>query len=258
MSTARRNRPTSTAHPAVYLRVSSEEQARSGLGIEAQRTACTAELERRGLAGAVEYLDDGISGTTPIAKRDGLRRLLADVEAGTVSIVITLDTSRIARGVSLIKAVADVLLAHAVVFVSIKESYIDTSTAVGAMLFHNKIAIDQFESDITSERTRAALAERKRKHGYAAGPMPLGYQRPPGQECISVDDQAAGIVRVIFAQRSQGATMAAIAALMNEQHPRPAGASWYASTIKIILDNAPRYRGQLTHWPAILHEGTPQ
>ena len=254
MAPPRRNRqPAPTAHAAIYLRVSSEEQKKTGLGIGDQRLRCIEELARRGYADHVEYIDEGISGTKSIEKREGLRHLLEDVQAGKVAIMATLDTSRIARGVSLIKAVADVLITHGVIFVSIKESYIDTSTAVGAMLFHNKIAIDQFESDITSERTRAALAERGRLHSYKAGRLPLGYQREPGQERITVDDQAAALVRMVFAARGHGMTMAAIADQMNTADcPAPRGRQWYASTIKTIIDNAPRYRGLVEHWPAIL------
>ncbi len=249
--TAKRLKPTkASATAAYYLRVSSDEQKRSGLGIEAQRTACHAELERRGLvpSQATEYKDEGISGTKPILKRPGLRSLINDVQTGKISMVITLDTSRIARKVTIIKHAADTFISNNVIFVSIKESYIDTSTAVGAMLFHNKIAIDQFEADITGERTKAALAERKRKYGYAAGNLPMGYTRNPETEIISIHETNAALVRIIFALRAEGHTLQFIA----DQMAHATHKNWYPGTVRVILNNQAKYRGAELGFPQIV------
>jgi site-specific DNA recombinase len=241
--------------PAIYLRVSTDEQADSGLGIHAQRTRCVAQCLAKGWPEPREYLDEGISGTiAPGPKRPGLDQLLADVRAGTINAVVVLDLSRLARSVKLVTSMIDELDAADVAFVSCKENF-DTSTAMGRAMLGIVAVFGQLERDLTSERTVAALAERGKQHGYKSGRLPFGYRREPGQELIEVDNQAADLVRTVFAARAAGATMRAIAAEMAPVGPGPRGQQWHASTIKTILDNGPYYRGEVDHWPAIL-EGT--
>lgn len=238
--------------PAIYLRVSTDEQADSGLGIAAQRARCEAQCMAKGWPAAAVYADEGISGTiAPGPKRPALAQLLGDVAAGRVNAVIVLDLSRLARSVKLVTSMIDELDAAGAAFVSCKENF-DTSTAMGRAMLGIVAVFGQLERDLTSERTVAALGERGKQHGYKAGRLPYGYQREPGRELIEVDDQAAGQVRAIFAQRAAGATMRAIAGQLAQGGPGPRGAGWHASTIKTILDNAPYYRGHVDHWPAIL------
>lgn len=255
----RPRKATTTPQPistgaGIYLRVSTDEQATSGLGIGDQLERCRAAAVARGWTVAPEhiYRDEGISGTiAPGPKRPGLAALLEAVKAGAVRAVIVLDLSRLARSVKLVLGMIDDFDQAGIAFVSCKENF-DTSTAMGRAMVGFAAVLGQLERDLTSERTRAALGERGRLHGYAAGPLPLGYRREAGRELIEVDEQGARIVRAIFQARADRATMAAIAQQMNEQHPRPGGVRWHASTVKTILDNAPRYRGERPHWPAVL------
>lgn len=241
-----------TISPAVYLRVSTDEQADSGLGIAAQLARCGAQCTAKGWPAPAIYKDEGISGTiAPGPKRPALARLLADVASGQVNAVVVLDLSRLARNVKLILSMIDELDAAGAVFVSCKENF-DTSTAMGRAMLGIVAVFGQLERDLTSERTVAALAERGKQHGYKSGRLPYGYRREPGQERIDVDDSAAWLVRSIFDQRQAGATLRAIAAQMNERAPGPRGQQWHASTIKMIVDNEPTYRGHVDHWPAIL------
>lgn len=243
---------TEAIRPAIYLRVSTEEQADSGLGIAAQRARCEAQALAKGWPIPAVYADEGVSGTiAPGPKRPDLQRLLDDVAAGLVNAVIVLDLSRLARSVKLVTGMIDELDAAGCAFVSCKENF-DTSTAMGRAMLGIVAVFGQLERDLGSERTVAALAERGKQHGYKAGRLPHGYRRQPGQEVIEVDDQAAAQVRAIFAQRAAGATMREIAGNLAQLGPSPRGAGWHASTIKAILDNEPYYRGAVEHWPAVL------
>lgn len=238
--------------PAIYLRVSTDEQADSGLGIAAQRARCEAQALVKGWPAPAEYKDEGISGTiAPGPRRPGLAQLLVDVAAGLVNAVIVLDLSRLARSVKLVTSTIDELDAAGAAFVSCKENF-DTSTAMGRAMLGIVAVFGQLERDLTSERTVAALAERGKQHGYKSGRLPYGYRRQPGHELIEVDDQAAAHVRAIFAQRAAGASMRAIAGQLAQLGPAPRGERWHATTIKTILDNAAYYRGELAHWPALL------
>jgi len=238
--------------PALYLRVSTDEQADSGLGLAAQRARCAAQALAKGWPAPAVYADEGASGTlAPGPKRPGLAQLLADVAAGAINAVIVLDLSRLARSVKLVTTMIEDFDTAGVAFVSCKENF-DTSTAMGRAMVGIVAVFGQLERDLTSERTIAALGERGKQYGYKAGRVPYGYRREPGREVIEVDDQAVGTVRAIFAQRASGASMRAIAGTLDQVVPAPRGQRWHASTIKTILDNAAYYRGQVEHWPAIL------
>ncbi|MBA3470892.1 MAG: recombinase family protein [Herpetosiphonaceae bacterium] len=198
------------------------------------------------------YRDEGISGTLGPEKRPGLAGLLAAVDAGAVQAVIVLDLSRLARSVKLVTSMIESFDQAGISFVSCKENF-DTSTAMGRAMLGIVAVFGQLERDLTSERTIAALGERDKQHGYKSGRIPLGYVRQPGQEVIEVDGQAATLVRQIFARRAAGASMQTIADELNSAGAAGRfGGTWYRSTVKIVLDNAPTYQGQHRHWPPLL------
>src|SRR5437868_5966832 len=84
-------------HIAAYIRVSTEDQAESGLGMEAQRTRCKAMAQVKGWPEPTFYEDDGISGTKPVSKRPGLKLLVEDIMAGKIQAVIIPSLDRLGR-----------------------------------------------------------------------------------------------------------------------------------------------------------------
>ena len=246
--------PAAVTSAALYLRVSTDEQSTSGLGLASQLDRCHAQAIVKGWAVASHhiYRDEGISGTVGPEKRPGLASLLAAVDVGTVQAVIVLDLSRLARSVKLVTAMIESFDQAGIAFVSCKEHF-DTSTAMGRAMLGIVAVFGQLERDLTSERTIAALGERGKQHGYKAGRIPLGYLRQPGQEVIEIDDHAAALVRQIFSRRTAGASMQTIADELNSAgKPGRFGGRWHASSVKIVLDNATIYRGQRLHWPALV------
>lgn len=83
---------------ALYLRVSSDIQAKEGDSIPAQRDALRKYAKEHGMIVAGEYVDDGISGTK-YSQRDELQRMLSDVEAGKIDIIIFTKLDRFFRSV---------------------------------------------------------------------------------------------------------------------------------------------------------------
>ena len=232
---------------AIYLRVSTEDQADSGLGIAAQRERCQAMAMVKGWSNPVEYIDAGISGALDHTKRLGLAAMLDAIEHGSINAVIVLDLSRLARSVQLVTGYIDLFEQYNVSFVSCKENF-DTSTAMGKAMLGLVAVFGQLERDLTSERTVAALAERKRQYGYAAGRVATGYTRNGDTEEISIDADSAQIVVQVFKKREQGYTMRAIATDMAQLTDR----TWYASSVKCILDNESKYKGLELGYPAII------
>src|SRR4051794_26534025 len=109
--------------PAIYLRVSTAEQADSGLGLAAQETRCTAMCAAKGWPSPVIYKDEGISGTLGRENRPGLDMLLMALDAGSVNAVVVLDLSRLGRNVQLVSGLIQQFDEHDVLFVSCKESF---------------------------------------------------------------------------------------------------------------------------------------
>jgi site-specific DNA recombinase len=147
-----------------YVRVSTQEQAESRLGLEAQRAAITAWAASRGLELTI-YEDAGITGTS-MEKRPALEQALCAAKDGAVMVAYSL--SRFARSTRDMLIIAERLKRQGADLVSLTES-IDTTTATGRLVFTLLSALSQFERDLTSERTKAALAALKAR-GVKLGP----------------------------------------------------------------------------------------
>lgn len=243
-----------TVKPAIYLRVSTTEQALEGYGLAAQRAKCAAMVTVKGWPAAVEFADEGISGTKDETKRPGLAALLAAVEAGTVNAVIVAGLDRVGRSTSLVLRMVERLEAGGADLVSCKES-LDTSTPSGRFALTLFAGLAQLDRENIVERTTAGRDERGKIDGEKGGRLPLGYRRSEG---VEIDQEAAAIVKRIFGRRSDGATLTAIAIELNDDQVQPRhGAKWYASTVREVLQNEDNYRGgrrgeSNQTWPAIL------
>lgn len=218
----RRRRPNadpSTLPVIGYLRVSTEEQAASGAGIDAQRAAITAEADRRGWGDRLEWLtDEGYSAKNlqRPAIADALERLAAG-EAGTL-VVSKLDRlSRSLLDFAGLMARAEREGWHLVAL----DLGVDTSSPQGEMVAHVMASFAQFERKLIGARTRDALAA-KRRAGVRLG-------RPP--------EVAAPVAERIRAARAAGASYRAIADELNaEQVPTVhGGAQWWPGTVRAIV-----------------------
>lgn len=258
---------TRIQHVALYIRVSTDEQAESGLGIEAQKTRCRAMAIASGYEeDIVLYVDEGVSGTKHPTKRKECARMLEDVQAGKVKAVIVSGLDRLARKMSYVLTLTEDFAARGVAFVSCKEKF-DTSTPQGQFVLHMFAALGELERGMISQRTKEALTEKGKQDGEKGGRLPYAYVRvfvkdeatSKGHAVgIEVDEGKAGTVRRIFQLRDQGLAMHKIADRLPQQ-PTPAqGGKWYASSIREILLNEQAYRGGLrgesdVAWPTILH-----
>ena len=147
-----------------YVRVSTQDQARSGLGLEAQRAAIIAWAASRGLEVTL-YEDAGITGTS-MEKRPALEQAMCAAKKDAVLVAYSL--SRFARSTRDMLIIAERLKKQGADLVSLTES-IDTTTATGRLVFTLLSALSQFERDLTSDRTKAALAALKAR-GVKLGP----------------------------------------------------------------------------------------
>jgi site-specific DNA recombinase len=247
---------------AIYLRVSTEEQAKSGLGIAAQRDRTLSVLKLKDWEYIGEYADEGISGAKPAhdekdparVYRPALERLLTDCNDGKVDAVVFLSLDRLGRKTRLILKYVDDLASMGIQLVSCKEN-IDTSSAHGQLILTVFAAMAQLERDLASERTRAALTEAGKRTGDKGGWMPYGYRRQ--DDDVIVIEEEAEIVRLVYDWRKQGASMREIAFCLQDRGVAPRGSKWHHSAIQVILGNTKIYNGgrrdqSENYWPKIL------
>lgn len=162
----------------LYGRVSTDEQALKGYSIEAQVAALKEYSEKNGMKIVDIYLDEGISGAKPPLKRPALKRLLDDVEAGKIDMILFTKLDRWFRSVKEYFKVQEILEDNKVEWKTILESY-DTSTANGQMAITIFLAVAQNERDRTAERIKVVLDhKRKNKEACFGGQaIPFGYAK---------------------------------------------------------------------------------
>lgn len=159
---------------AAYLRVSTEEQAESGLGLGAQEEKIRAMAVVKNWPAPELYVDDGVSGTIDLAERPEGKRLLDDIDAGKIDAVIVAALDRLGRKAVYILNFVE-KINETVQLVSCKET-IDTTTATGKFVLRMFASLAELERDTISERTIAALDQRGRTVGIQAGIPPYGYR----------------------------------------------------------------------------------
>ncbi len=222
-----------------YCRVSTDEQAREGVSLEAQQARIREFCLRQGLALADVLIDAGVSAKT--LDRPALQALLARVRAGDVGAVVVTKLDRLSRRTrDLLALVEDVLRPNAVELVSLSEQ-LDTRTPAGVLMLTMLGAVAQMEREQIGERTRAALAY-KRERGERLGTTPLGFRTPSPGAPPEPDQEELGAVRYILHRRAAGATFRRIALELTAQGvPTKRGRQWYDTTVRLIWRGRARY-----------------
>jgi Site-specific recombinases, DNA invertase Pin homologs len=225
---------------AAYLRVSTREQA-EGTGLETQKQKIREWARLHDVDRIQLYEDPGVSGGT--MDREGLQRLLSDVEDGGVSTVVVYKSDRLSRSLKdLLTLLDNRLEPEDIRFVSVTEQF-DTSTASGRLLLQMLGSFSEFERNVITERTTEGRRRKAEDGGHACGEVPLGY-RKNGEGELEPDPKTAPIVQRIFQLRDEGESLRSIADTLNaEGVDTKTGGDWHASTVKYVLDN-PKYTGR--------------
>jgi site-specific DNA recombinase len=163
---------------AVYTRKSTEE----GLDMEfntldAQREACEAYIVSQRAEGwspvRDRYDDGGVSGGT--LERPALKRLLADVEAGKIDVILVYKIDRLSRSMLDFLKLVETFERHGVTFVSITQSF-NTTNSMGRLTLNVLLSFAQFEREVIGERIRDKVAASRKKGMWMGGWTPLGYE----------------------------------------------------------------------------------
>jgi site-specific DNA recombinase len=183
---------------AIYTRKSSEEGLEQDFNsLDAQREACAAYVLSQASEGwnllPEIYDDGGISGGT--LERPALKRLLADVAAGQIDIIVVYKVDRLTRSLLDFAKLVETFDKAGTSFVSVTQSF-NTTTSMGRLTLNMLLSFAEFEREVTAERIRDKIAASKARGMWMGGTPPLGY-RPDGRSLAIVEDHAA-LVRDIY------------------------------------------------------------
>jgi site-specific DNA recombinase len=214
-----------------YVRVSTEEQAREGVSIEAQVEKLRQYAELYDIELVDIVIDAGLSAKT--LKRDGLQRALDALKRGEADALLIHKLDRLTR------SVAD--LGHLITTYFTKyqllsvTDHIDTRTAAGRLILNVLGSVSQWEREIIAERTTSALRymkDQRRVYNH----LPLGYRDQDGK--LTEVDEEQLIVAEILEMRAQGRTFRDIAGNLNDRGiVGKRGGRYHASTIRAICTN---------------------
>ena len=185
---------------AIYTRKSSEEGLEQDFNsLHAQREACAAYIVSQASEGWSQlpepYDDGGLSGGT--LERPALQRLLANVEAGKIDIVVVYKVDRLTRSLLDFSKLVETMDKAKVSFVSVTQSF-NTTTSMGRLTLNMLLSFAQFEREVTAERIRDKIAASKAKGMWMGGVPPLGYE--PNGRTLTILEEHAEVIRTLFRQ----------------------------------------------------------
>ena len=183
---------------AIYTRVSTDQGLEQDFNsLDAQREASEAYIKSQAHEGwrliRDRYDDGGYSGGS--MDRPALQKLLADVEAKRIDVIVVYKVDRLTRSLADFAKLVELFDKHEVSFVSVTQSF-NTTTSMGRLTLNVLLSFAQFEREVTGERIRDKIAASKRKGMWMGGVVPLGYRVEDRALHIVEDD--AEIVRSLF------------------------------------------------------------
>ncbi len=256
------------AAPAKRCAVYTRKSTSAGLeqefnSLDAQREACEAYVRSQAGAGWMalpdRYDDGGFTGAN--IDRPAFQRLLADVDAGGVDVVVVYKLDRISRSLLDFTTVMKRLSDAGASFVSITQNF-STADAVGRMTLNILAAFAEFEREMIGERTRDKMAAARRRGKWTGGPVPLGYRVEDKK--LVIDELEALRVREVFRLYLEQRAVLAVVGVLNERghatkrHLARSGRlrearAWGKSDVLRVLKN-PVYAGYMPYGDE-RHEG---
>jgi len=248
-----------TLRCAIYTRKSHEEGLEQEFNsLDAQRESAEAYIESQRMQGWIalpdRYDDGGFSGGT--MERPALRRLLADIDAGKIDIIVVYKIDRLSRSLLDFMKMIEVFNEKGVSFVSVTQHF-STTDPTGRMFLGILITFAQYEREVIAERIRDKVAAAKRRGKYCGGVPILGYDVDRENKKLLVNPDEAKTVQYIFRRFIQIGSAKKLGQELNEQGYRTKawttkkgkvreGSEWNTAHIYRLLNNR-IYIGEIAH-----------
>lgn len=201
---------------ALYLRLSRDDEGEEeSASIKNQRKLLRAYCAEQGYFVYGEYVDDGYSGTS--FDRPAFRRMIADIEAGLVNLVITKDLSRLGRDyITAGEYTERFFPEHGVRYIALNDGYDSDSPYTDIAPFKN--IINEMYARDASKKIRSAFETKMREGSYIGNFAPYGYEKDPlNRNHLVVDYEAAPVVQEIFRRLRGGERLSEVARDLNRR-----------------------------------------
>ena len=234
----------------VYTRVSTEDQAREGVSLAAQKDACLTLCKLRNLTNADAVEDAGFSAKS--LKRPGITGILEAVKAGQVQTLVVWRLDRLTRNLRDLLDLVECFDQHKVALVSVMEQ-LDTGSPMGRLMLSMLGAVAQWERESIAERVKLGIRHRKSLGGFTGGYPPTATTviGGPGSRKMIPDPQWSAIASQAWQRVTDGASLAEVAAWLKAQGVPPpragskaANPAWNKQNVQEWLTN-PRLVGVL-------------
>ena len=217
---------------AVYIRVSTEDQAREGFSLGEQKEKLLQLCAFKGYEVFKVYEDAGIS-AKDMEHRPAFQEMLSDMKKGKINYIVAYKLDRVTRSVRDLEELISVLEQYNCFLVCDRDD-VNTSTANGRFFVRMLTVLSQLEIEIVSERTKFGL-NGAIKSGHLPGVLPLGYKKDGNKKTI-IDETTKSVIERIFRMYLEGKSYQQISNIFNEEellHPK----RWKDTTIQKIIDN---------------------
>ena len=217
---------------AVYIRVSTEDQAREGFSLGEQKEKLLQLCAFKGYEVFKAYEDAGIS-AKDMEHRPAFQEMLQDMKDGKINYIVAYKLDRVTRSVRDLEELISQLEKYNCYLVCDRDD-VNTSTANGRFFVRMLTVLSQLEIEIVSERTKFGL-NGAIKSSHLPGPAPLGYKKDGNKKTI-VDETTKPVIERIFKLYLEGKSFQQISNVFNKEkllNPK----KWKDTTIQKIIDN---------------------
>jgi site-specific DNA recombinase len=190
-----------------YVRVSTEQQAREGISLDMQISKIKAYCDLNDLDLVAIYGDPGISGKN-IKARPGIQAVLKLARSKKIENVVTYKLDRLARNTVQTLEIVEMMDKAGIALHSITEK-LDTQSAIGRFVVRTLASLAEMERDLISERTSAALSEKRSKGEKTGGHCPYGFRSVNGK--LDPEPAEQWVIRRMRQLRSKGHSYQSIA-----------------------------------------------
>lgn len=195
------------------MRVSTDQQSSSGLGIETQREICNSYIKNHGGEKIIEFVDDGLSGALKLEKRPGMLAAIAELQSGDVLLIAKRD--RLGRDPIVNAMIERAVERKKAKIISASGDVKDDGDPTSILMKRMVDAFSEYERLIIGVRTKAALQIKKRR-GQRVGHIPFGYKLSQDRVHLEKDEREQLILKYMNEMRDKKATFRYIADYMNE------------------------------------------
>jgi len=222
-----------------YLRVSTDQQAEFGFGLDAQKIACENYARKFNRVVDQFYVDDGYSAALPIDKRPALLQAMISIEKDDVILVAKRD--RLGRDVVLVALIENEIKRKGGKVISLAGEGTDNDDPSSLLMRRIVDSFGEYERNIIKARTKAAMAVKKGRN-ERVGYIPYGKKLSDDGTHLEANDEEQSVIQVIKDLRSEGMAFRKIASHLNQNRIfNRSGRSWNHVSVFILISKISQF-----------------